>query len=128
GPIEIVHLAIMQGEIAVHHATGAPFEPLNYDLLTQVVFTDPQIAAVGLSKEQIEARGIPYAEASYPFNDHGKSMLMEALDGYVRVFARKGDGVILGAECVGKDGGELIHSLAVAIACEATCKSLLKAH
>ncbi len=128
GPIEIVHLAIMQGEVAAQHAAGKNPPPVDYEKLVQVVFTDPQVASAGLTEDIIKARGIDYAVATYPFDDHGKSILMEAKYGYVRVFAQKSDGLILGAECVGKDAGELIHSMAVAVALNAKCGDLLKAH
>lgn len=128
GPHEIVHIAIMQGEVAAMHATGRTAEPVNYDTLLGVVFTDPQIGTVGLSEAQLKARGIDYLSANYPFDDHGKSILMEAKAGYVKVFAEKSTGVILGAECISKDGGELIHSLAVAVSLKATAQDLLKVH
>jgi len=65
--------------------------------------------------------------ASYPFDDHGKSILMEAKYGYVSVHADRKTGRIFGAECVSKDAGELIHSLSVAVALKATPADLLKA-
>ena len=128
GPHEIVHIAIMQGELAARHATGRAAAPVNYDNLLSVVFTDPQVGSVGLSEAQLKARGVDYLSADYPFDDHGKSILMEAKAGYVKVFAERATGVILGAECVSKDGGELIHAMAVAVTLKATVKDLLKVH
>ncbi len=52
---------------------------------------------------------------------------MEAKYGFVRCFAN-GDGRLIGAECVGRDAGELIHPMAVALALDADCHSLLRAH
>ena len=128
GPHEIVHIAIMQGELAAKHASGRPTEPVNYDHLLGVVFTDPQIGVVGLGEAQLKDRGIDYLSADYPFDDHGKSILMEAKHGYIKVFAERATGVVLGAECVGKDGGELIHAMAVAVTLGATVQDLLKVH
>mgnify|MGYP002631281799 CR=1 FL=1 len=128
GPHEIVHIAIMQGELAARHAAGRAAAPVNYDNLLSVVFTDPQVGSVGLSEAQLKARGVDYLSADYPFDDHGKSILMEAKAGYVKVFAERATGVILGAECVSKDGGELIHAMAVAVTLKATVKDLLKVH
>jgi len=65
--------------------------------------------------------------ADYPFDDHGKSILMQAKYGYVKVFADR-SGVVLGAECVGKDAGELIHAMAVAVTLKANVRDLLKVH
>lgn len=127
GPHEIVHVAIMQGEVAAKHATARVAEPVNYDTLLGVVFTDPQIGIVGLSEEQLKARGIDYLVADYPFDDHGRSILMEAKYGYVKVMTDK-TGVVLGAECVSKDAGELIHSMAVAVSLKANVRDLMKVH
>ena len=127
GPHEIVHVAIRQGETVAKHAFGLSIVPLKYDHLLTVVFTDPQVARVGLSVEQMVQRGIDPVCASYPFDDHGKSILMEAKWGYVAVHADRASGRILGAECVSKDAGELIHSLSVAVALGATPSDLLKA-
>lgn len=128
GPHEIVHIAIMQGEVAAKHATGRQADPVHYDDLLGVVFTDPQIGSVGLIEAQLKERGIDYLSADYPFDDHGRSILMEAKYGYVKVFAEKNTGVVLGAECVSKDAGELIHTMAVAVTMRATVKDLLKVH
>ena len=127
GPHEIVHIAIMQGEAAAKHATGRAAEGVDYDTLVGVVFTDPQVATVGLSESTLKERGIDYLVADYPFDDHGKSILMEAKYGYVKVIAGT-DGTVLGAECVSKDAGELIHTLAVAVSLKANVRDLLKMH
>ncbi len=128
GPHEIVHVAIMQAETAARHACGKASEPVPYDTLTSVVFTDPQVGIVGLSEAELKRRGVAYHAAKHPFNDHGKSILMEAPHGYVKVLARQADGRILGAECVGRDASELIHTLAVAVSLGATVFDLLKVH
>ena len=127
GPHEIVHVAIMQGELAARHATGRAAEAVEYDTLLGVVFTDPQIGVVGLTETELQKRDIDYVVADYPFDDHGKSILMDAKYGYVKVLADKA-GTVLGAECVSKDAGELIHSMAVAITLKANVRDLLKVH
>ncbi|MDX2110369.1 MAG: FAD-dependent oxidoreductase [Verrucomicrobiota bacterium] len=128
GPHEIVHVAILQGECAAKHAFSQPTLPVDYDGLTTVTFTDPQVAYCGLTEVEIKRRGWDFVTASYPFNDHGKSIVMEANYGYVKTWARKPDGLLLAAECVGKDAGELIHAMAVAIALHGDVRTLLKAH
>lgn len=127
GPHEIVHVAIKQGETVAKHAFGVSVAPMQYDHLLTVVFTDPQLARVGLTVSEIRDRGMEPISASYPFDDHGKSILMEAKWGYVALHADRASGRILGAECVSKDAGELIHSLSVAVALGATPSDLLKA-
>ena len=131
GPFEIVHTAVLQGEYAARHAFGKPssvFGPLNYDHMLDVVFTDPQVARVGLTQKALDERGFDYIAADYPFDDHGKSILMEAKYGFVRLFGEKPTGRILGAEIVSKDAGELIHALSVAVSNNLTAADLLKTH
>ena len=128
GPYEIVHIAIMQGETAARHATGQHAEPVDLKTRTSVVFTDPQVATAGLPVLEAQAAGYDLAIADYPFDDHGKSILMEAKEGYVKAWADRSTGRLVGAECVGKDAGELIHSMAVAVTLEAHVRDLLKAH
>lgn len=128
GPHEIVHIAIMQGEVAARHSAGKCPSPVDYSGRTGVVFTDPQIASAGIPLEEAKAKGIRTVVADYPFDDHGKSILMEAKYGYVKAWADRDSGLLIGAECVGKDAGELIHAMAVAITLRATPADLLKVH
>ncbi|PAW68600.1 MAG: pyridine nucleotide-disulfide oxidoreductase [Opitutia bacterium Tous-C1TDCM] len=128
GPAEIVHIAIQQGELAARHAAGVKrLKPVDYSLLLNVVFTDPQLATIGRLEADLKAEGTDYLAASYPFNDHGKSILMEANYGYVKVIAEPKRGRILGAEIVGKDAGELIHAFSGPLAMKATVFDLLRA-
>ncbi|MBC8245444.1 MAG: NAD(P)/FAD-dependent oxidoreductase [Verrucomicrobia bacterium] len=117
GPHEIVHLAIQQGEVAAHNMLR-PSELRSMDdrLLISVVFTDPQAATVGLTEKAAKARGIPYRAARYPFHDHGKSIIMEAMHGSVKLLCDPESGEILGSACVGPMGGELIHEIVIAMA------------
>ena len=128
GPAEIVHIAIQQAELAARHAARVPgLKPVDYSLLLNVVFTDPQLATIGALERDLDAQGTRYLKASYPFNDHGKSILMDANYGYVKVLAEPGTGRILGAEIVGKDAGELIHCFSGPLAMRASVFDLLRA-
>jgi pyruvate/2-oxoglutarate dehydrogenase complex dihydrolipoamide dehydrogenase (E3) component len=128
GPHEIVHLAVQQGVLAAQHAAGVPgLRPVDPGLLLGVVFTDPPVATIGRGERELAAAGVPHLTASYPFNDHGRSILMEALYGYVKVIAEPTRGRILGAEIVGQDAGELIHCFSGPLAMRATVHDLLRA-
>jgi pyruvate/2-oxoglutarate dehydrogenase complex dihydrolipoamide dehydrogenase (E3) component len=125
GPHEIVHLAIQQGEVAAHnilHPGG--LHSMDYRMLISVVFTDPQSATVGHTEKTAKARGIPHLTASYPFSDHGKSIIMEAMHGFVKLLCDPESGEILGGACVGPMGGELIHEIVTAMAKRMTVAEL----
>lgn len=125
GPHEIVHIAVQQGEIAARNIlSSAKPAQMDYRLLISVVFTDPQVARVGLTEAQAQRTNRPYLAASYPFGDHGKSMLMEARDGFVKLLADPVSGEILGGSCCGPVAGELIHEIVVAMAKRMTVAEL----
>lgn len=128
GPVEIVHVAVMQGELVGRHAFGKPCQPINYDHMLEVIFTDPQVARVGLNAEELAKRDIDFIAADYPYDDHGKTILMEAKRGFARVFAERATGRILGAEIVAKDAGELIHVFSLAVANNLTAADMMRAH
>jgi pyruvate/2-oxoglutarate dehydrogenase complex dihydrolipoamide dehydrogenase (E3) component len=70
---------------------------------------------VGLTEKEAQQEKIPYLAASYPFNDHGKSLIMGATDGFVKLLANPKSGEIIGGCCVGPMGGELIHEIIAAM-------------
>jgi pyruvate/2-oxoglutarate dehydrogenase complex dihydrolipoamide dehydrogenase (E3) component len=117
GPHEIVHVAVRQGEVAAHNILH-PERPLEMDerLLINVVFTDPQAASVGLTEKAARKVGAPYLAAGHPFSDHGKSLIMEAKIGFVKLLAHPQSGEILGGAVLGPTGGELIHEIVAAMA------------
>ena len=93
-------------------------------MLISVVFTDPQAATVGLTEKAAQSRRIQYNAASYPFNDHGKSIIMDAMHGFVKLLCDPESGEILGASCAGPLGGELIHEIVTAMAKRMTVAEL----
>jgi pyruvate/2-oxoglutarate dehydrogenase complex dihydrolipoamide dehydrogenase (E3) component len=117
GLYEVVHLAVQQGEAAAHNILFPDrTRHMDYRLLTSVVFTDPPLATVGLTEKAARGLGIAFETASYPFADHGKSLILDAKDGFVKLLADPLTGEILGGGVVGPMGGELIHEVIVAMA------------
>jgi pyruvate/2-oxoglutarate dehydrogenase complex dihydrolipoamide dehydrogenase (E3) component len=113
GRHEIVHIAVQEGEIAGWNAVH-PHQPSrrhDHRLDTLVVFTDPQLAFLGLNEKACLRQGIDYLVASYPFNDHGKSMVLGETHGHVKLVCDPTSGEILGGHIVGPEAGELIHEL-----------------
>ena len=132
GPYEIVHIAIEQGEIAAHNAAvqlgfskDAPQE-IDYRLRLYGIFTDPPVGMVGMTELEAQEKGIPHAAATYPFDDHGKSMVMGETHGFVKMIAHTETGEILGAAVIGPEAVELIHELVVAMHFRSTTAEFLK--
>lgn len=131
GPYEVVHTAITQGEAAARNAWKVvhgktDLEEVDYRLHMEVIFTSPEVASVGLSEKQAKQKKIAVKAASYPFSDHGKSMIMGAMDGFVKVVADANTGEILGAQIVGPHASDLIHEFVVAMHFKSTVHEFLK--
>jgi pyruvate/2-oxoglutarate dehydrogenase complex dihydrolipoamide dehydrogenase (E3) component len=124
----IVHLAIQQGEIAAYNATHAdqPGKTIDHRLDMEVVFTDPQVAVLGLNEARAKAEGILYLTASYPFADHGKALCLGATHGFVKLLCAPLIGELLGAQIVGPEAGELIHELIAVMYYHGTAADLLR--
>lgn len=129
-PLDVVHIAIQQAEIAASNAaaqirgekaTGV----MDYRMTLFGVFSHPEVASVGASEKELEEAGTPFAAASYPFNDHGKSMVMGETEGFVKMLAHRESGEILGASVVGPHATEIIHEVVVAMAFRSTARQFL---
>ncbi len=126
GQHEIVHIAIEQGEIAAHNATQEDVRRFDARLKTSVTFTDPPVASVGLSEKECKAKNIPCLSASYPFNDHGKSMCLGETHGHVKLLCAPDSGEIIGAHIVGPEAGEMIHQMITLMHYKGTVRDLVK--
>ena len=125
---EIVHIAIEQGEIAGWNAVHQDQPLKKYDdrLKAQVTFTDPQMASVGLSERECRDLSIPFLAASYPFNDHGKSLCLGELHGHVKILCHPQSGEIIGGHIVGPEASELIHEIITIMHFHGTVRDLLR--
>jgi pyruvate/2-oxoglutarate dehydrogenase complex dihydrolipoamide dehydrogenase (E3) component len=132
GKLEIVHIAIEQGEIAARNAArllsgkNEQLETIDYRLRLFAVFTQPEAAMVGLTEREAAELGLDFAAATYPFADHGKSMVHGKTDGFVKLIADRKTGEILGGAVVGPHASELIHEVVVAMRYRATVAEFLK--
>lgn len=130
GPYEVVHLAVQQGEIVARNAVrflrgAAARERMDYRLKMEIIFTSPEVATIGLSEQEAVDCGRKVLVAKYPFNDHGKSMIMGADAGFVKIIAAA-DGEIVGAQIVGPRASELLHEFAAAMHCRMTVGEFLR--
>jgi len=130
GPNDVVHEAILQGEIAARNAArhlgrlDGPDEKVDDRLGLFAVFTEPAFALAGTSESELRRRGVAFRSASYPFADHGKSLVMGEPHGFVKLLTEASTGEILGASVVGPDASEIIHEIVVAMRFRATAAQL----
>ncbi len=130
GPHEVVHTAIQQGENAAHNAAvflgkAEGSKSIDYRLKLYGIFTHPNVATVGISELEAKAHGRAVEVATYPFDDHGKSMVRGETAGFVKMIADATTGELLGAAVIGPEAVELIHELVVALYFHATAEQLV---
>ncbi len=132
GPHEIVHLAVRQGELAARNAArllgklDGSMEKMDYALKLFAVFTEPQVAAVGMTEHEATLLRYDFLTAKYAFADHGKSLVRGETHGFVKLLAARDTRRILGAACVGPEASELIHEIVVAMSFGATAGALAR--
>ncbi|MBK1624638.1 dihydrolipoyl dehydrogenase [Afifella marina] len=86
---------------------------VNYEVIPSVVYTEPEIAVVGRSEEDLKEAGIAYRSGKFPFSANGRARAMNATDGFVKVLADEKTDQVLGVHIVGRGAGEMIHEAAV---------------
>jgi pyruvate/2-oxoglutarate dehydrogenase complex dihydrolipoamide dehydrogenase (E3) component len=132
GPYEIVHLAVLQAELAARNAARqlgklpGHAEEMDYRLKLFVLFTEPEMAHVGLSEREAAALGREIRVATHTFADHGKSIVRGETEGFVKMITDRATGEIIGAAVVGPAASELIHELVVAMHFHATAADLAR--
>jgi pyruvate/2-oxoglutarate dehydrogenase complex dihydrolipoamide dehydrogenase (E3) component len=127
GEYMLVHVAIYQGEVAARNACLNHNEIADYRLAgAHTVFTDPQIAAVGMSEKELRGQGIPYVSGRYDFAEHGKAQCLAKTKGFVKMMASPQSGRILGAAVIGPQASELIHEIIVAMRFDATVDEFMR--
>jgi pyruvate/2-oxoglutarate dehydrogenase complex dihydrolipoamide dehydrogenase (E3) component len=128
GLYEVVHIAIEQAVVAAKNAqrllAGKELGRIDYRLRLFAVFSHPQLALLGLTEREAVKQNIPFRSASYPFADHGKSLVRGEPDGFVKLIVHAESGEILGATAVGPEAAELIHEIVVAMHFRATASDL----
>jgi dihydrolipoamide dehydrogenase len=113
GPM-LAHKAEDEG-VAIAERLAGQAGHVNYDAIPSVVYTWPEVAAVGKSEEELKNAGIAYKVGKFPFTANGRARAMGNTDGFVKILADKASDRLLGAHIIGPDAGTLIAELATAI-------------
>ncbi|MBV6656833.1 MAG: dihydrolipoyl dehydrogenase [Devosiaceae bacterium] len=111
GPM-LAHKAEDEG-VAVAEILSGKAGHVNYDVIPGVVYTEPEVASVGKTEEELKAAGIDYKAGKFPFSANGRARAMNATDGFAKVLADAKTDRVLGVHIVGKGAGDLIHEAAV---------------
>jgi dihydrolipoamide dehydrogenase len=86
---------------------------VNYDVIPGVVYTTPEVSAVGKTEEELKQAGVAYTVGKFPFTANGRSKVNQTTEGFVKVLADAKTDRVLGVHIVGREAGEMIHEAAV---------------
>jgi dihydrolipoamide dehydrogenase len=111
GPM-LAHKAEDEG-VALAEILAGQHGHVNYDVIPGVVYTQPEVASVGKTEEELKAAGVSYKAGKFPFTANGRARAMQATDGFVKVLADKDTDRVLGVHIIGFGAGEMIHEAAV---------------
>ncbi|AJD43102.1 dihydrolipoyl dehydrogenase [Rhizobium sp. SEMIA 4085] len=111
GPM-LAHKAEDEG-VALAEILAGQAGHVNYDVIPSVVYTQPEVASVGKTEEELKAAGIAYKAGKFPFTANGRARAMLATDGFVKILSDKATDRVLGGHIVGFGAGEMIHEIAV---------------
>ena len=122
GPYQFTHMAEYHAGIALANIAFRVPKKTDYRVVPRVVYTDPEIAAVGLTETEADEQGIKYHVARFSMPDVDRAITDDEHSGFLKILICKGR--VLGASLLGPHAGELIHELALAMKVNAKVKDI----
>jgi dihydrolipoamide dehydrogenase len=124
GPM-LAHKASEEGIACVEHiVTG--YGHVNYDTIPSVCYTEPEIASVGKTEDELVRTGVPYKKGSFPFIANGRAKALGSVDGRVKILAHAETDRVLGVHIIGARAGELIAEAVAAMEYGASAEDLAR--
>jgi dihydrolipoamide dehydrogenase len=115
GVLALASVAAMQGRIAMWHALGEAAAPLRVKTVSANVFTDPEIATVGVSQDDVDSGRVPGRTVTLSLAGNARAKMADVQDGFVKLFCRPASGLVIGAVIVAPRASELILPMALAV-------------
>jgi pyruvate/2-oxoglutarate dehydrogenase complex dihydrolipoamide dehydrogenase (E3) component len=115
GVLMLASVAAMQGRIAMWHALGEAVQPLRLDHVAATIFTEPEIATVGVTEAMIESGQVNAEAVKLPLATNARAKMQGFRDGFVKLFASPRSGRILGGVVVAPRASELILAISIAV-------------
>jgi len=115
---QLAHVAFAEAMSAVTYIATGNTSPINYSAIPYVVYTNPELAEVGLNSDKAKLEEIDINQAQHSFAGIGRAMIQNQNQGLVKVYAQK-DGPLVGASICGPSAGEMIHELMYMVGWEA---------
>ena len=115
GVLPLASVAAMQGRIAMWHALGEAVQPLRLRTVAANVFTDPELATVGVSQNDVDAGRVPAREVMLTLAGNARAKMADLGDGFVKLFCRPASGQVVGGVVVAPKASELILPITLAV-------------
>jgi NAD(P)H dehydrogenase (quinone) len=115
GVMMLASVAAMQGRIAMWHALGEAVQPLRLGHVAATIFTEPEIATVGVSQQAVESGEVGANVVKLPLATNARAKMQGFRDGFVKLFARRNSGIVLGGVVVAPRASELILAVSLAV-------------
>jgi pyruvate/2-oxoglutarate dehydrogenase complex dihydrolipoamide dehydrogenase (E3) component len=115
GVLPLASVAAMQGRIGIWHAMGEAVAPLRLRTVSANVFTDPELATVGVSQNEVDSGRFPARQVMLPLTGNARAKMSGLQDGFVKLFCRPATGQIVGGVVVAPKASELILPITMAI-------------
>lgn len=120
----LAHVGQMEAVTAVDHAAGKPTEPMNYHQAPNCIYSEPEVASVGLTETGAREAGYKVRVGKFPFSGNSKAAILGERGGFVKIVSEERYGEILGVHMVGPRVTEMIAEAVVALRLEATAEDL----
>ncbi len=115
GVMMLASVAAMQGRIAMWHALGEAVHPIRLSHVAATIFTDPEIATVGVTQRAVAAGEVDALVVRLPLATNARAKMQGFRDGFIKLFARPGSGVVIGGVVVAPRASELILPVSLAV-------------
>ncbi len=112
--LPLAHKASYEGKVAAEAIAGEKSE-VDYIAMPAVCFTEPELATVGYNEKQAKEKDIEVVTGKFPFQANGRALGLNKTDGFVKVVARKEDGLVIGAQVAGNGASDIISELGLAV-------------
>jgi dihydrolipoamide dehydrogenase len=113
GPM-LAHKGSEEGVMVAERIHGKPAQ-MNYDCIPSVIYTHPEVAAVGKTEQQLKAEGVPYKSGTFPFAASGRALASNESDGLVKLLAHEETDRVLGCHIVGPSAADLVQQVVIAM-------------
>lgn len=115
GKYQLAYVATKEGEIAAENICGRDVS-IDYSIIPEVIFTDPEIGVCGLTEEKAKERGIDVISGKFPYSALGRAYAEKKTEGFFKMVAEKSTERIIGMHIIGKGATELVSFATLAIA------------